>query len=220
LRQLRPRTKERRNVSIPDELRESLREAFELIEQAKRSSDVALDFDDAIQAGSVCGGRFGKKRRPYVLTFSPQGGTERDRWFLTLDHTEIEDIADGHMAEISTYCCSPTDCRCKFREADEHCFYCDYTEDETYALMPIAEALERLAGLGINGLTANSTIQDVLAVLGMPDESSKGMKDSALGYVRPWIKYQLSECQVRFGFRKDQEVEDVTFLPKKWKPGD
>jgi hypothetical protein len=59
-------------VPIPDELRESLRQIHELIQRAKHDPDIALDFDDAIQVGAVCGGRCGTKQRPYELTYHPQ----------------------------------------------------------------------------------------------------------------------------------------------------
>lgn len=126
---LDPKPKDRRKVPIPDELRESLQEVFELIQEARHDPDIMLDFDDAIQVGSVCGGRYGKKPRPYVLTYFPEGDRERGRWVLTLHRTDIEDIADGRMTEITMYCCTSPECRCKFREADEHCFYCDYVDE-------------------------------------------------------------------------------------------
>lgn len=116
-------------MPIPEELRESLREVFELIQRAKHDPEVVLDFDDAIQVGAVCGGRYGSKQRPFVLTYYPAGDTERGRWFLSLHRTEIEDIGDGHMTEIALHCCASPGCRCKFREADEPCFYCDYVEE-------------------------------------------------------------------------------------------
>ncbi len=129
MRHVRPQQKERRLVPIPAELRDSLREVFELIREAKHDPDIVLDFDDAIQVGRVCGGRYGKKPRPYVLTYYPEGDTERGRWFLTLHRTEVEDIGDGRMTEIALYCCTSADCRCKFREANDHCFYCDYVDE-------------------------------------------------------------------------------------------
>lgn len=61
MRRLQPRPKERRKVAIPAELRESLREVFELIRRAKTDPDIVLDYDDAIQVGAVCGGRYGEK---------------------------------------------------------------------------------------------------------------------------------------------------------------
>jgi hypothetical protein len=129
LRQLQPREKDRRKVPVPPELRESLFEVHGLIRQAKHDPDIVLDYDDAIQVGAVCGGMYGKKPRPFVLTYFPEGDSERGQWYLTLHRTEIEDIGDGRMTEITLYCCTAPDCRCKFREADDHCFYCDYTEE-------------------------------------------------------------------------------------------
>jgi hypothetical protein len=129
VRRLLPKGKDRRKVSVPSELRESLRDVFELIRREKHDPDIVLDFDDAIQVGAVCGGRYGKKPRPYVLTYYPEGDREHGRWFLTLHRTEIEDIADGCMTEVTMYCCASPGCRCKFREPDDHCFYCDYVDD-------------------------------------------------------------------------------------------
>jgi hypothetical protein len=123
---LQPKVKERRKVAIPGELRDSLREVFEVIQQARHDPDIHLDFDDAIQVGGVCGGRYGTRQRPFVLTYYPEGDTVRGRWFLTLHRTEVEDIGDGRMTEISMYCCTSPECRCKFREADGHCDRCDY----------------------------------------------------------------------------------------------
>jgi hypothetical protein len=122
-------------MPIPHELRESLREVLDLIKHAKRDPDIDLDYDDAIQVGTVCGGRYRKKARPYVLTYHPEGDTRRGRWFLTLHQTEIEDIADGHMTELAMFCCVSPDCRTKFREADDLCFFCDYDEDEATRLL-------------------------------------------------------------------------------------
>ena len=83
LRTLQRKPKDRRKVPIPAELRDSLHEVFELIQQAKSDPDIRLDYDDAIQVGAVCGGRIGTKPRPYVLTYYPEGDGERGRWFLT-----------------------------------------------------------------------------------------------------------------------------------------
>jgi hypothetical protein len=128
-RRLQAKPKERRKVAIPAELQDSLREVFELIEEAKNDPDINLNYDDAIQVGAVCGGRYGKKPRPYVLTYYPEDDKEKGRWYLTLHGTEVEDIGDRRMTEITMFCCTSPDCRSKFREADEHCFYCDYVDD-------------------------------------------------------------------------------------------
>jgi hypothetical protein len=129
---LQPRPKERRKVPIPDELRESFHEVFELIQQAKHDPDIRLNYDDAIQMGKVVGGKHGNKLRPYVLTYYPNGIGGRDYWFLTLHRTEVEDIGDGIMREISMYCCTSPDCECKFREQDKTCPYCDYVDEQQF----------------------------------------------------------------------------------------
>ena len=141
-RRFLPKPKERRKVPIPAELRDSLLEVFELIQQAKHDPDIVLDYDDAIQVGAVCGGRYGKKPRPYVLTYFPEGEGKRGRWYLTLHRTEIEDIRDGRMTEITMFCCSSPECHCKFREEKENCFFCDYEDDaETRSSQARLEAL-------------------------------------------------------------------------------
>ena len=105
-----------------------MREAFEMICEAKRDPDVIIDFDDAIQVGAVCGGKVGTKLRPFVFTYYPEDD-ERGKWYLTLHRTEVEDIGDGRMTDITMYCCTSPDCRMKAREENEYCFHCDYVED-------------------------------------------------------------------------------------------
>jgi hypothetical protein len=129
-RRFLPKLKDRRKVPIPGELRDSLREVFALIQRAKHDPDIVLDYGDAIQLGAVCGGRHGEKPRPYVLTYFPEREGNRSRWYLTLHRTEIEDIGDGRMTEIMMFCCTSAECHCKFREENDHCFFCDYEDDE------------------------------------------------------------------------------------------
>lgn len=218
MRQAQQGPRDCRKVAIPDELRDSLRQVWEMVQEAKNDRDINLDYDDAIQVGSVCGGRVGKKSRPYVLTYRPEGDEKRGRWFLTLHRSEIEDIADGVLTEITMYCCTSEGCRCKFREADGFCDVCDKVSDPDYAHLPIEEALPRLEAIGVRGLSATSTRQDVVGILGEPTESGGGVK-SVIGFIKPWIKYHFPERQLRFGFGDQGQVVDVTFLPKDWKPG-
>lgn len=220
MRRLLPKPKDRRKVPIPCELRDSMREVFELIQEAKRDPDVRLDYDDAIQAGAVCGGRYGKKPRSYVLTYSPNGDAERGRWFLTFDRTEIEDIGDGRMAEIAMYCCTSPECRCKFRDPDVHCFHCDYADDPHYGTFAFPEAAAKLAERGAPGLSESSTKEDVIGVLGAPDESGGGTKHPPLGYIWPWIRYRRPDCQLRFEFNKNStRLRNLTIMEKDWEPG-
>ena len=45
------------------------------------------------------------------------------------EHDDLVGIGDGRQTELAMYCCTSPECRSKFREADETCFYCDYVED-------------------------------------------------------------------------------------------
>ncbi len=119
--------KERRMVPIPDDLRDVMRETYELILEARRDDTIAIDFDDAIQIGGLCGGRVGKKPRRFQFDYTPPDDKDA-RWELALHPTEIEDIGDGRMTELLMYCCTSPNCRRKFREAEGVCFECDYEE--------------------------------------------------------------------------------------------
>jgi hypothetical protein len=214
-----PRPKDRRKVSIPDDLRESLREVLNLIEQAKYDRDIPMGYGDAIQVGSVCGGRIGEKARPFVLTYYPPEEPKNCKWFLTFHLTDIEDIADGRLTEITLYCCcTAANCTCKFREAKAVCSHCDYVADPDYAHLSGDEAMRRLEALGIHGLSSASTREQVLALLGEPQLSGGGVRDS-LGYINPWVKYLRPDCQIRFEFGDNGQVVAVTFMPKDWTPG-
>jgi hypothetical protein len=129
MRKLEPKEKERRRVAIPEEMRDAFVEVFQRIEQAKRDPDINISYDDAIQFSGLCGGRSRKSKRPFGFTWHPPGLNKRSRWYLALHRLEIEDIADGRMIDILMYCCTSPDCQMKFREPDEHCFYCDYIDD-------------------------------------------------------------------------------------------
>lgn len=129
MRKLRPQPKERRKVPIPEELRAAMGEAFEQIERSKGNDEFRVDYDDAIQALCLIGGKCGKKPRPFQLTYWPTGDKARGKWELELAECEIEDIGDGRMTEILLYCCTASDCRMKFRTPDATCFYCDYSDD-------------------------------------------------------------------------------------------
>lgn len=192
----------------------------DLIRNARQDSDLRLDYGDAIQVGRVCGGRIGKKPRPYVLTYYPEGDADRGRWFLTLHRSEIEQIAEGVIVSLSMYCCTSADCRSAFREADGSCTHCDWEPDPDHAHLGIEAAMPRLHRLGIRDVTLASTVDDVVRSLGQPTESGGGQQHEVLGHLGPWIKYHRPECQLRFEFGRQGRVAMVTFLPPHWRPGE
>lgn len=219
MRRLVPRAKDRRKVAIPPDLRDSLREVLELIRRARRDPDVVLGYDDAIQTKRLTGGKFGKKDRPFVLTYFPDGDRERGRWHLALHRTDIEDIAEGRLTEITMYCCTAADCRCKFRD-DEPCFYCDYIDDPNYGTFSFPAAESKLTDRGITGITQETSREEVVAALGPADASGGGMNNPPLGYMWPWVLFRRPDCQLRFEFDKAQKrIRNITILDKDWEPG-
>jgi hypothetical protein len=111
-------------VPIPLELWESLREVHEIIRAARHDPAIHLDFDDAIQVENLlCGGRSPRDRKRFDLTCYPPG-FPHCRWSLTLHRLEIEDIADGVMAEIKLWSCTSPGCDYKSREANNRCAHC------------------------------------------------------------------------------------------------
>lgn len=219
MNRLEPKHKEQRKVPIPEDLRASLAEVQTLVEESISDPDIDLDFDDAIQVGSLCGGRYGTKERPYVLTYYPKNGAKGEQWVLTLHATEIEDIADGVKAEIVLYCCINLTCHCKFREADEHCSQCDYVEDPELGSFTFPHAIERLLHRGVVGITKESSRSDVMKLLGTPESSGGDLVHPPLGYIWPWIRYRRDDCLIHFEFDKKERIRKVTIMEKDWKPG-
>lgn len=157
MRRPRVQPKDHRLVPIPDDLGDAMREVHQLLQDAENDPDIAVDYDDAIQVHGLCGGRHRKGKRPFGFTYYPRNNDERGRWYLTLHRLEIEDIADGVMTEIQMYCCTSPDCRMKFREPDETCFYCDYYDD---GIAPTPKGLPKSAEELARAAAADAKITD------------------------------------------------------------
>jgi hypothetical protein len=195
----KPKPKERRSVPIPDNLRSSLRDVRQIIQDSVNNPDSRIDYGDAIQADGICGGRTGKKLRPFVLTFFPADDWERGRWFLTLHQTEIEDIADGVLASLPMYCCRSADCRCKFREPDDQCFFCDYESDPDRGRFTMPEATSRLEAIGIRGVSESLTFEATKALFGDPFKQGGGGVVSGIT-VDPWAKFRIGDRDIHIEF--------------------
>jgi hypothetical protein len=208
-RELKP--KQRKAVPIPDDLRASLLEVWQSIEDSERDPDMRVDYDDAIQVGNVSGGRTGESRRPFEFTYYPPDDAERGRWFLALHPTEIEDVADGVLDALPMYCCTSTDCRCKFREADDHCFYCDYEANPDRGTFTATEARPRLAAMGVLGLSDTSNRAGVIALLGQPIETGGGVMIHG-HKVHPWATFRIAAGEILVEFwSKSGRIKAVTF---------
>lgn len=205
-------------VAIPNELRETLREVSFLIDQARHDPSIDLAYDNAIQIGRVAGGRYGPSPRPYVLRYVPTDDPGEGTWELSLAELEISDIAEGFLTEVALYTCDAPGCRRKFRDPEAHCPACDYVADPDYAHLSLADARPRLEAIGVC-LAPDAHRDEVVAILGPPDETGGGEKHPGLGFLRPWIKYNRNDAQLRFEFGRGNKVTAVPFLPRDWKPG-
>ena len=213
-----PKPKERRTVSIPHELRDSLREAYEIIRAAKNDPDISIDFDDAIQTPHLCGGKTGEKPRPFQFTYYHSENDRTANWQLALHRLEIEDIADGRMTEMSLYCCTSPGCGHKSRDSEDLCD-CDYFEDPNYGTIDFPAARDVLAHWGVSGIDESSGQSDVIEQLGKPSQAG-GDEVRTFGYIWPWIKYLRTDCQLRFEFNKTRErLRNISVMDADWEPG-
>jgi len=212
MKRLRPKPKERRKVPIPSDLVESMREIVEILQEAERDREVDLDYGDAIQTESVCGGRYNKKQGRFRFTYY----CKPSRWELDLYRIQIDDIAIGHQTELILYCCAS--CGNKFSAADKTCD-CDYEEDPDFGTFHFPEAAEKLQQRGVVGLDDHSARVDIITHLGAPDKTGGDFTDTALGYIWPWIWYQRNDCQLRFEFDKQDRIRNITVSDPDWKPG-
>jgi hypothetical protein len=208
---VRPQPKDKCSVPIPEELRAAFREIWETIQLAESDDSRNIDFDDAIQAPGIYGGKIAKGARPFIFTYSPFDDRERGRWFLHLARIEIEDIADGVIESLTLYCCTSSTCRCKFSDPSETCFYCDYAEDPDHGTWPVAEALPRLEKIGFHIAPEDMTFDELVRRLGDPIRTGAG---TIIGNtpMRPWAKFRFGNRVLHFAFDTvDARATEVTF---------
>lgn len=214
-----PKEKERRSVEIPGDLREALQEAQFLITESRRDPDVRVDYDDAIQCGCLIGGRVGTPKRPFEFTYYPDGfGHSKARWHLALHPLEIEDICDGHMTELTLFCCRTPNCGHKSNDPELLCD-CDYVEEPYFGNIKLSDAEEALRRIGLPEITQSSTRADIVQILGEPQAVGGDEKHAVFGYVWPWIKYYRTECQLRFEFQKSGALRRLSIMEADWEPG-
>ena len=220
MRRRNPHPKRREETLIPETLRESLREAAEIVREAESDSDINIDFDDAIQTSALRGGRCGKGMRPFRFTYSHKSNGKKSKWFLEFHSFEIEDIADGRMTAMWLHCCQTETCGHKSSNPNDLCA-CDWMEDPHFGNIEFPAATETLRNLGIKKITSDSTMQEVIDILGQPTAAGAGgdREHSTLGYVHPWIKYHRTDCQLRFEFNKGQGCRMISVMEPNWQAG-
>lgn len=219
MRRFQPQVKAHNRILVPPALREALREVMQTIQAAKLDSDIRLDFDDAIQTVCLVGGRVGKNPRPYVFSYYHEMSSKKKvRWDLAFHKIEMNDIADGHITDLTMYSCRNEQCGYQSNVSGESCD-CDYVEDPYWGNIQPENIDEALRRIGLSIVTRNSTRTEIAAMLGEPDELGGGRKEPTMGYIYPWIKYLRDDCQLRFEFAKGEALRMVSIMDRDWRPG-
>jgi hypothetical protein len=84
-------------VEVPDELRQNMRDVCEYLDEVANDRDVDIDFDDAIQMGALCGGRFNRRKDLYNFSYYLAND---DVWNFRVPRTILDGIADGSIREL------------------------------------------------------------------------------------------------------------------------
>lgn len=212
--QRQPKTKH--EIPIPDDLAAFLREVHRLIETGDDSATIASD--DLLQSETAYGGLVSPGGHTYRFTYWFRKG-DRHKWLFELDIVDIANIVEGTGTALLLWGCQAENCHCRFTDPNGTCFYCDYIDDDRYGSFSLQDAIPRLAAIGIEAMTAQSSRDNVISLLGPPEETGGGLK-GPVGFVSPWIRYQRDDCQLCFEFsRNGGRIRSVSFLPPDRQPG-
>ncbi|MEZ6141022.1 MAG: hypothetical protein R3B84_10665 [Zavarzinella sp.] len=85
-------------VVVTPELKSDMQEVCEYLSAVANDPDENIDFDDAIQIGSLCGGRLNRRRDIYLFSYHLDKG---DVWSFEVPRTVLDGIADGSIDNLT-----------------------------------------------------------------------------------------------------------------------
>ena len=85
-------------VQVSSELQTDMREVREYLDEVAGDPDVNIDYDDAIQIGSLCGGRLNHRQDVYLFSYHHNNG---DVWSFKAPRTVLDGIADGTIDKLN-----------------------------------------------------------------------------------------------------------------------
>jgi hypothetical protein len=85
-------------VVVTPELRSDMRDVCEYLDDVADDPDENVDYDDAIQIGSLCGGRLDRRRDIYLFSYHLDNG---DVWSFKVPRTVLDGIADGSIDKLT-----------------------------------------------------------------------------------------------------------------------
>jgi hypothetical protein len=118
-----PQPKVLRRLPVPLELRSFLSAVH--LDLRSGCRDDLSGADDQFQCRYAYGGRDDEDPNQFLFTYFPTEGVGQ-KWELRLYRTEVEDIADGVLGELSLWCCPSTGCQCASWNEGELCPRHDY----------------------------------------------------------------------------------------------
>lgn len=85
-------------VEVTSELQADMREVCEYLDEVADDPDENIDFDDAIQIGSLCGGRLNRRQDIFLFSYHHKNG---DVWSFKVPRTILDGIADGSIDKLT-----------------------------------------------------------------------------------------------------------------------
>lgn len=93
-------------ITVTPELRSDMRDVCEHLDAVADDADQNIDFDDAIQIGSLCGGRLDQRRNIYLFSYHLDNGVV---WSFKVPRTVLDGIADGTIDKLAVDASIPKD---------------------------------------------------------------------------------------------------------------
>jgi hypothetical protein len=118
-----PEAKARRRLPVPADLRAFLAAVHRCLESGGRCglSGCSREFD-----GDCANGEWDVDRQWLLVTYFPPAAGVEQKWELRLHPTEVEDIADGVVTELSLWCCQVPGCQSASWDQGGWCHAHDY----------------------------------------------------------------------------------------------
>lgn len=85
-------------IAVTPELQSDMRDVCEYLDDVADDPDENIDYDDAIQIGSLCGGRLDRRRDIYLFSYHLDNG---DVWSFKVPRTVLDGIANGSIDKLT-----------------------------------------------------------------------------------------------------------------------
>ena len=94
-----------KRVNVTELLRTDMNEVCEFVTEVEDDPDENIDFGDAIQIGSLCGGRINRKTNQFHFSYHDPNG---EVWSFDLNRTIMDSVADGSTKQLSVSATVPS----------------------------------------------------------------------------------------------------------------